>query len=80
MNTHKAKFLSAAVIATALIATVAIGRTVHTHTVGAGAQPAQHSSTGDAPDTLAHAPLRGSLACGSLSFVDCQRLGQMLPM
>jgi len=80
MKTNTAKFLSAAVMATALIATVAIGRTTHTSAAGTNARPAQHSSMGEAPDALAHTPLRGSLACGSLSYTECQKLGQTLPM
>ncbi len=49
MKTSKAKFLSAAVIAAALIATVAVARTVHTHVAAAGAQPAHTSAMGCGP-------------------------------
>ena len=80
MKTQKTKFLSAAVIAAALIATVAVARTVHTHVAAAGGAPAQHSAMGASSKVMAHSPLRGSMACGTMSYLDCQQLEQLLPM
>ncbi len=80
MKIRTTKFLSAAVISAALIATVAIARTVHTHGSAAGAPPAQHSVLGAWPGEMARAPLHGSIACGTMSYADCQRLEEMLPM
>jgi hypothetical protein len=71
MKTSKAKFLSAAVIAAALIATVAVARTVHTHVAMAGAQSAHNSAMGAARnDTMASSP-HGILACGMAINSDC---------
>jgi hypothetical protein len=80
MKTHKAKFLSAAVLAAALIATVAVARTTHTHVAAAGAEPAHHTGMGAAPGATVQPPLHGSIACGTKSYVDCEKLEQMLPM
>jgi predicted lysophospholipase L1 biosynthesis ABC-type transport system permease subunit len=80
MKTPNAKFLSAAVIAAALITTVAVARTVHTHTAAAGGAPAQHSVMGASRGVIAHSPLRGSIACGTMSYLDYRQLEQMLPM
>jgi hypothetical protein len=80
MKSHTMKILSAAVIAAALIATVAIARTVHTGAAAAGAQPAHRSVIGPAPGYVASSPRRGILACGAMSYSDCDRLEMQLPM
>ena len=80
MKSRKTRFFSAAVIAAALIATVAIARTVHTRAATAGAQPSHGSAIGAAPGEMARSPLHGSIACGTMSFADCEQLEQMLPM
>jgi hypothetical protein len=80
MKTPTAKFLSAAVIAAALIATVAIARTAHTHLAAAGAEPAHRGAVGAAAGEIAHSPRHGNIACGTMSYSDCDKLEQMLPM
>jgi hypothetical protein len=80
MKTSKAKLLSAAFIAAALLATVAIARTVHTHTATAGALPAHTSAMGTARNETMASPPHGILACGMANNSNCEKLGQMLPM
>ncbi len=80
MKTSNAKFLSAGVIAAALVATVAIARTVHTGPAAAGSEPARHSTMSAAAGVMARSPLHGTIACGSMSYTDCEKLEQMLPM
>jgi hypothetical protein len=80
MKTHRAKILSAAVIAAALVATVAIARTVHTRVPASADAPAQHSAMSSGNGTAARAPLHGSVACGGMSYHECQKLELMLPM
>ena len=80
MLSRKTKYFSAAAIAAALIATVAIARTVHNGAAVAGAQPAHRSVIGAAPGYVASSPRRGILACGAMSYSDCDRLEMQLPM
>lgn len=80
MISRKTKFFSAAAMAAVLIVTVAVARTVHTHAAAAGVQPAHGSAMGAAPGKMARSPLHGSIACGTMSYSDCDKLEQMLPM
>ena len=80
MISRTTKFLSAAAITAALIATVAVARTVHTRLATADARPAQDSAMGAAPGDMTQAPLNGFIACGTLSYSDCAKIETMLPM
>ena len=76
MITGKAKILSATVVAAALLATVAVARTVQTHVT---ANLAQRSETvGAAPHT---APFvrHNNFACGLANEVDCEKIEMLLP-
>jgi len=80
MITRTMKILSAAVITAALIGTVAVSRTVHTRLAAADAQPAHDSAMGAAPGAMTRPVLNGYIACGRLSYSDCEKLETMLPM
>ncbi len=80
MKSRRMKFLSAAVIAATLIATVAIARTIHTHAAAAGAQPSHGSAMRAAPGEMARSPRHGNIACGTMSYSDCEKLEMLLPM
>jgi hypothetical protein len=80
MITRTMKIVSAAVIAAALIGTVAVSRTVHTRTTAAGARPAHDSATGAVAGAMTRPALNGFIACGTLSYSDCEKLEKMLPM
>ncbi len=80
MSSRTLKFVSAAAFAVALIATVAVARTVHTRTTAAGAQPAQDSAMSAAPAAMPRPALDGFIACGTLSNSECETLGKLLPM
>jgi hypothetical protein len=82
MITRKAKFLSAAAAAFALVATVSVARTVHTHTVPT--DPAQVTTgkvIGTAPaQTTTPAPRHGIIVCGMALDSDCEKIETLLPM
>jgi hypothetical protein len=80
MITRTMKILSAAVITAALIGTVAVSRTVHTRPAAAGAQPAHDSTIGAVRGALTRPALNGYIACGTLSYSDCEKIETMLPM
>jgi hypothetical protein len=69
MITGKAKFLSAVVVAAALIATVAVARTVHTHTAAA---PALHATVGATPQSALRP--HANFACAQAVARDCEKL------
>jgi hypothetical protein len=79
MISRKTKFLSAAVIAAALIV-IAIARTVHTGAAAAGAQPSHASMIGAAPGQMMRSPRHGNIACGTMSYSECKKLEMLLPM
>ncbi len=79
MKTHQKRFLSAAVIAAALIATVAVARTVHTRLAAADMAPAQ-SALGAGPRAMAPLAPHGIVACGAMSYSDCEKIETLLPM
>ncbi|MGB6416861.1 MAG: hypothetical protein WBF50_09715 [Pseudolabrys sp.] len=82
MITRKTKFLSAAAAALALVATVSVARTVHTHTVPT--DPAQVTTgkvIGTAPaQTTTPAPRHGIIVCGMALDSDCEKIETLLPM
>jgi hypothetical protein len=79
MISGKMKFVSAAVAVAALIATVSVARTVHTRVAVAGAQAPHGSAVSASRGEIMHAPLHGSIACGALSYSECERLEMLLP-
>ena len=77
MTSRKIRFLSAAVGAVALIATVAVARTVHTHMAPIGQI---ETSKVFAPSYIMPSRKYGNVVCGSAtSASDCERLEMMLP-
>jgi hypothetical protein len=82
MITRKAKFLSAAAAVLALVATVSVARTLHTHAVPTDQT---HVTTGKvigtAPtQTTTPAPRRGIIVCGMALDSDCEKIETLLPM
>jgi hypothetical protein len=78
MISRKMKLLSAAVAVAALVATVAVARTVHTHAV-----PANHASNGNvgtAPDQTTPLRRHGIIVCGMAIDSDCEKIETLLPM
>jgi hypothetical protein len=76
MTMGKAKFLSAVVVAAALLATVAVARTVQTHVA---ANVIHRGETiGAAPHT---APFvrHNDFACGLANESDCEKIEMLLP-
>lgn len=79
MISRKIRFLTAAATL-ALLATVAVARTVHTHAPSASA----HATTGKVIGTPANqsaSPYRhGVIVCGMAIDSDCEKLEMLLPM
>ncbi|HYC16035.1 MAG TPA: hypothetical protein VEC94_02420 [Pseudolabrys sp.] len=75
MLSRKTKFLSAAVGVLALIATVAVARTVHTHTTSAE-QPRVSTDKviGTAPTQTTPARRHGIIVCGMAIDSDCEKI------
>lgn len=83
MISRTVKILSAAAIAATLIGTVAVSRTLQPCVDAAGAQqPAQESAMGVASGAMTPSPLHGQepIACGMLSYSQCETLKMRLPM
>jgi predicted lysophospholipase L1 biosynthesis ABC-type transport system permease subunit len=80
MISRTTKFLSTTAITAALIATVAVARTVHTRTTAADARPAHTCAMGAAPGGMTRPALNGFLACGKMSYFDCEKIETLLPM
>lgn len=81
MINRKTKFLSAAVAALALLATVSVARTVHTHAVPSDrAQMTTGKVIGTAPAQTTPAPRRGMVVCGMALDSDCEKIETLLPM
>ena len=80
MITRTMKIVSAAVITAALIGTVAVSRTVHTNSTAADARPVHDSTIGAVRGALTRPALNGFIACGTMSYSDCEKLETMLPM
>ncbi|MFZ0672487.1 MAG: hypothetical protein WBW13_19830 [Pseudolabrys sp.] len=79
MISRNIKFISGAAVI-ALLATVAVARTVHTHAPSASA----HATTGKVIGTPANqsaSPYRhGVIVCGMAIDSDCEKLEMLLPM
>ena len=78
MTSRKMKILSATVGAVALVATVAVAHTVHTHIPPASQA---HASKTIVPGDIAPSQRHGIITCGTTtSASDCERLEMTLPM
>jgi invasion protein IalB len=78
MISRKIRFITAAA-ALALIASVAVARTVHTHTPSAAA----HATIGKVttpPSETAPPHRHGVIVCGMANDSDCEKLEMLLPM
>ena len=80
MITRTMKIVSAAVITAALIGTVAVSRTVHMRPTVADARPVHDSTIGAVRGALTPPALNGFIACGTMSYSDCEKIETMLPM
>jgi len=80
MISHKAKFFSAAAAAVALIATVAVAHTVHTHTAPANQAHTSAGKVTSAPSAQTTPAPYGAIACGMALDADCEKLETLLPM
>ena len=78
MIARKTKFLSAAVVAVALIASVAVARTVQTH-AAADAQATTGSVTGASAGPMTAAPMPRHFRCPYTNAADCEKLETWLP-
>jgi len=77
MMSRNLKSLSA--IAVALIATVAVARTIHTHVVPSGTHFTSGKVSGTTPpQTLP--PRHGTIVCGMALDANCEKLETLLPM
>ncbi|HEY6861467.1 MAG TPA: hypothetical protein VI358_16990 [Pseudolabrys sp.] len=79
MISYKMKFLSAAVAVAALVATVAVARTVHTHAVPTN-QASRSKVIGTAPDQATPPRRHGLIVCGMAIDSDCEKIETLLPM
>jgi uncharacterized protein YqgC (DUF456 family) len=78
MIARKTKYFSAAVVAVALIASVAVARTVHTR-AAADAQATTGSVTGASAGPMTAAPSHGNFACPLVNAADCEKLETWQP-
>jgi len=79
MISGKTKILAAVVVAAALLATVAVARTVHTHATAVTAhttngQAIGGQTTGMSPGQMAPSGRHGNFACAAAIEQDCQQL------
>ena len=72
------KILSAALVAAALVATVAVARTVHTR-AAAGDHPSISSTVGAAARPMAPLARHGIVACPTANMADCEKIEMSLP-
>jgi hypothetical protein len=81
MISRKIRFLTAAAATVALIATVSVAHTVHTHMAPADrAHVATGKVTGTAPAQTMPAARHGPIACGMALDSDCEKFETLLPM
>ena len=86
---RKTKFLSTALVAVAVVATVAVARTIHTQAPPAEharAAPAERATTGSgtlggaAASQMTPAQVRGIFACGPATpLTECYTMETLLP-
>jgi len=80
MISRKIRLLSAAAVVAALIATVAVARTVHTHVVPANPPVTTGKVTGTPPAQAVPARRHGIIVCGMALDGDCEKIETLLPM
>ena len=81
MISRKMKFLSAAVGVLALVATVAVARTVHTHAFSADhPRVSSGKALGSAPAEATPPRRHGIIVCGMAIDSDCEKIETLLPM
>lgn len=80
MISRKIRLLSAAAGVAALVATVAVARTVHTNVVAANHPVATGKVIGTAPRQATPARHYGIIACGMALDADCEKIETLLPM
>jgi hypothetical protein len=78
MTSRKTKYLLAAV--GALIATVAVARTVHTHVAAPSVHVSSGKVTGATPSQTTPPHRHGAIVCGMAFDSDCEKLETLLPM
>jgi hypothetical protein len=79
MISRKIRFITAAA-ALALLASVAVARTVHTHTPSAAAHVTSGKVTTPPTDQTASPHRHGVIVCGMANDSDCEKLEMLLPM
>jgi hypothetical protein len=81
MMSRKIRLLSAAAGVAALVATVAVARTVHTHGVLGNNPPVSTGKViGTAPAQTTPARRHGIIVCGMALDNDCEKIETLLPM
>ena len=80
MMSRKIRLLSAAAGIAALLATVAVARTVHTHGVPANNPVTAGKVIGAAPAQTTPARRHGIIVCGMALDADCEKIETLLPM
>jgi len=80
MISRKIRFISAAAAVVALLATVAVARTVHTHVTTAGTHATSGKVTGTPPSQPASPHRHGVIVCGMANDSDCEKLEMLFPM
>jgi len=81
MISRKMKFLSAAACVLALIATVAVARTVHTHALSADHPRVSSGKViGSVPAQTTPPRRHGIIVCGMAIDSDCEKIETLLPM
>jgi hypothetical protein len=79
MISRKIRFITAAA-ALALLASVAVARTVHTRTPSAAAHVTSGKVTAPSSDQTASPHRHGVIVCGMANDSDCEKLELLLPM
>ncbi len=80
MMSRKIRLLSAAAGIAALLATVAVARTVHTNGVRANNPVSTGKVIGTAPSQATPARRHGIIVCGMALDADCEKIETLLPM
>lgn len=76
---RKTKYLSAALAAVAVVATVAVARTIHSHAVSTERATVGSGVMSAAPEPTMPGELHGIVACGFATGLDCDQVEQLLP-
>src|SRR5262249_4284127 len=79
MISRKIRFITAATVL-ALLASVAVARTVHTHAPTTASQATSGKVTGTPTNQSASPHRHGVIVCGMANDSDCEKLEMLLPM